>query len=185
MKRTTILLSLVVGVLIIAWITFNLVSKKSSNPGLVEGEQVSCTSLPDNCPGPNAIDPNGCPDYKSGTCTVTFDYYLKYGGCTKEHNAMTFFAHPKSGQASKYHLVAGTAGISIAAEFTEIGCTSHTAVGTIGAGKPFLKSGDDFSQFSPAHLSGDADPAMVGKCFKVTVKDTHGSCIDPHIIIEN
>jgi hypothetical protein len=184
MKRLTIIGSAVVVVLIVAWIVY-----RSSRPqGFAHPVPTSCPALKTiKCPGPGDVDANGCPkggyDASTGECVVTLGYYREYGGCTDEHHPMVFRTKASPGNPSKYHLVSGIV-FDIQAAFTEIDCISHVVVGPINGGSPFLRNfNDDFSDFKPGHISDDANPASIGKCFKVTVNPSTGDCIDPHIII--
>jgi len=125
-------------------------------------------------------------DQSTKVCTVTLKFYQTYGGCKDDQIPMTFYAHPtRPGQASKYRIVSASA-LDIQAAFTWIDCKDHgKMLGPVNLGKPFgFNPNDDFSQFKPEHTSEDADPAMKGRCFKVTVNPSPPeNCVDPHIII--
>jgi hypothetical protein len=189
MKKLTVVGTAVVIVLIIGWIVY-----RAKRPqGFAPPVPTSCPAPkpPIKCPGPGDVDANGCPkggyDANKGECAVTFAYYKEYAGCTDEHNPTAFYTKASPGNPSKYHLISGTA-FDIQAAFTEIDCKTHNAVAgaAVNAGKPFLRNfNDDFSEFKQEHISADADPAMIGKCFKVTVNLREGpDCIDPHIIVK-
>jgi hypothetical protein len=187
MKKLTVVGTAVVVVLIIGWIVFR-------------PTQPQAHAVPTSCPAPTTndcpkvnvdVDANGCPNggYNPGTgeCKVTFGYYKQYAGCKDEppnkHLPMAFYTTASPGKPSKYHLVSGV--FWDQAAFTEIDCATHEVVGPVNMGQPFLPTNDNFSDFEKEHISGDADPAAIGKCFKVTVNPwLVGSCIDPHIIVK-
>jgi hypothetical protein len=187
MKRLTIIGSAILVVLIVGWIVY-----RSSSPPkkflFVGPVPTSCPApKAPKCPKPGDVDANnGCPtggyNANRGECAVTFSYYKDYAGC-KDDKPMEFYTKASLNKPSKYRLISGTA-FDIQAAFTEIDCTSHEAVAAVNIGKPFLPTGDVFSDFKSEHISGDADPAAIGKCFKVTVNLSGGpDCIDPHIIV--
>ena len=186
MKRLTIIGSAIVVVLIIGWFIY-----QSSRPKRLAGPPVP-TSCPApttaKCPAPGDVDANGCPtggyNSSTGECVVTFGFYKQYAGCKDDHHPMAIYTKASPGNPSKYHLVSDIV-FNIQAAFTQIDCTSHAVVGTVNVGKPFLNNpNDDFSEFKPEHISDDADPAAIGKCFKVTINPTTGDCVDPHIIVK-
>ncbi len=188
MRKLVIVGASIAIVLVVGWIAYQALLRKTSHPAKFgPGVALSCPSPPTSeCPGPNDVDANGCPNFNAakGECSVRVDYYKEYAGCTDDHQGMAFYVNPKPGQASKYNVVTSDAAHPIAVEFTQIDCTTHAPKGVVGAGQPFLPSGDDFSVFLFSHTSGAANPQAYDQCFKVIVQPRDADCIDPHIIIK-
>jgi hypothetical protein len=186
MKKLVVASLSIVVVVVIAWFVYGLLQKKTVTQAFPV--PTSCPAPKAiECPSPGDVDANGCPtggyDSSKGECLVTFEYYKKYAGCKDDtHHPMAFYTKASPGNPSKYHLV-GPGVLDVQAAFTEIDCTSHVPAAAVNAGKPFLHTIDDFSSFKHEHVSDDADPAAIGKCFKVMVNPSIGDCIDPHIII--
>jgi hypothetical protein len=186
MRKLIITGSAIVVVLVIGFLIY-----QSSRPKkFAQPVPTSCPAPASaECPPHGGVDANGCPaggyNSSTGECVVPFTFYKKYGGC-REHDPMAFYTKASPGKPSKYHLVSDIV-FHVQAAFTEIDCDSHVAVGAVNAGQPFLVNpNDNFSDFKHEHVSDDADPAMAGKCFKVTVNPAEvGDCIDPHIIVKN
>ncbi len=177
---------LALALILIGGVAFYLWKLRQPKPPFVPVEQACAAAAV--CPRtPYDVDKYGCPNggISGDTCTVTFAYYKKFGGCTSAHEPpMMFYSHPGNGQASRLHLVAENL-TTIRAFFTEIRCNNHAPLGNPGLAKPFTDNGDDFSTLKPDHTSGDADSTQAGKCFKVEVENRPGCYVDPHISIGN
>jgi hypothetical protein len=189
MRKLVIVGSSIAVVLVLGWIAYDVFLKKPAKPAKFgPGIALSCPApATTDCPGPNDVDANGCPNFVAddkGECSVSMKYYNEYGGCKDDHMGMAFYVNPKPGQASKYNIFTSDAKHPIAVEFTQIDCNTHMATGPIGGGHPFLPSGDDFSVYLFSHTSGAANPQARDQCFKVSVQPRDADCIDPHIIIK-
>ena len=169
-----------------AYLAYHFLTLGPAPTSFGKGVALSCPALPNECPGIHDVDVNGCPNFNATTheCFVTLDYYKEYGGCLDDHKGMAFYVNPNATQPSKYHIASFAVLHPVAVEFTQIDCNTHAPIGPIGAGQPFLSSGDDFSAYQWRHVSGTANPQAYDQCFKVIVQPKDADCIDPHIIIK-